>query len=251
MKPADLHQLTGAYALDALPDDERAAFEEHLEDCASCQQEVAEFAATAGAMGAAVAEPPPPHLKGEVMSIIATTRQERPLPRIEDVGVPSRGAPVVTLRPRWLDRVMLPAAAVLAILVIGLSFVVGNLNQRLADLEASGDRVAEVVAAADLRTWEVAGPGGSTARVVFSPTRGEGFLLASGMDAAPAGSVYELWLIDDDGAHPAGLFDADDRGLVAHAITGDVLQAAAIGVTVEPAGGSPQPTSDPIMVIEL
>jgi anti-sigma factor RsiW len=77
MTPSELHQLTGAYALDALPDDERMAFEIHLADCSTCQQEVAEFAATTGALGAAVAETPPPGLKGEVMSIIATTRQER------------------------------------------------------------------------------------------------------------------------------------------------------------------------------
>jgi anti-sigma-K factor RskA len=208
---------------------------------------VAEFEATAATLGGTLAETPPPHLKGEIMSVIATTRQERPRPRTEAGPV----APVVPLRRRWQDRVMLPAAAVLAILVVGLAVVVGNLNRRIDELETASTGVADVVAAADLQTWQVDGPGGSTARVVYSPTRGEGWFVADGMSEAPSGSVYELWLIDDSGATPAGLFDATNGGRVAHPITGDISSVAAIGVTVEPDGGSPQPTSDPIMVVNL
>ena len=73
---------------------------------------------------------------------------------------------------------------------------------------------------------------------------------AAGMAAAPAGQAYALWLIDDEGPTAAGLFDTT-TGTVAHAITGDVPSAAAVGVTLEPAGGSPAPTSDVLMLIEL
>ena len=110
--------------------------------------------------------------------------------------------------------------------------------------------VAAVVAASDLQTWETELPDGGAARVVYSATRGEGWFLADGMSTTEAGEIYELWLIDDEGPSPAGLFNASD-GLVAHGFTGSVDGVNAIGVTVEPASGSPQPTSDPVMVIEL
>ncbi|MGW4275741.1 RskA family anti-sigma factor, partial [Streptomyces seoulensis] len=57
MTTMDLHSMTGAYALHALPDDERAAFERHLAGCASCAQEVAEFAATAARLALASSAP--------------------------------------------------------------------------------------------------------------------------------------------------------------------------------------------------
>ncbi|NKE62613.1 anti-sigma factor, partial [Lentzea sp. PSKA42] len=60
---ADLHTLTGAYAVNALSDTERAAFETHLIRCESCATEVAELAATATRLGAAVDFPPPPQLR--------------------------------------------------------------------------------------------------------------------------------------------------------------------------------------------
>jgi anti-sigma-K factor RskA len=244
MKPADLHTLTGAYALDALDDDERREFEAHLAECPACQLEIREFEATAAELGTSLAETPPPHLKAQVMSTISTTRQERPVPR------PSGDQTVVEFpKRRLLDRVLLPAAAVLAVLVVGLAVTVGNLNTRVNELEASTVRVTDIVAAPDLRTWNVDN-NGTTARVVYSPTQGQGMFLASGLQPAPDGSTYELWLIGPEGATPAGLFSGRD-GAVSHPMTGDMSAATHIGVTVEPAGGSPQPTTDPILVIEL
>jgi hypothetical protein len=248
----DLHTLTGAYALDALDDDERAAFEAHLPDCDRCRVEVDGFLATTALLGGAVAEAPPHDLRGAVLDAVARTRQDPP-------GTPGaareRGDRVVALdrrrraRRAWRERLLLPAAAVMAVVVAGLSIVVGNLNRRLDEVVAA-DRVASVVAAADLQTWDARMPDGGTVRVVYSATRGEGWFLADGMAATAADETYELWLIDDQGPSPAGLFQAAD-GRAAHAFTGDVEGVQAIGVTVEPASGSRQPTSDPIVVLEL
>lgn len=255
MNTADLHTLTGAYALNALDDSERAAFEAHLSECGACRREVMEFEATAAELGSGMAEAPPPHLKGAIMDAIATTRQERPLVRPEEDAGPEtvtadRGARVVPFpRRRFLDRVMLPAAAILAVLTVGLGVTVVSLNDRVNELEAATVRVSDIVAAPDLRTWSVS-DNGTTARVVFSPTQGQGLFLASGLEAPPPGKVYELWLIGPDGAVPAGLFSSSD-GTVAHPMTGDMSATTHVGVTLEPAGGSPQPTTDPLLVMEL
>ena len=80
----DLHHLSGAYAVDALDDAERASFEQHLADCADCRAEVAELSATAHSLGALTEATPPASLRDSVLSGIARVR---PLPPLhEDAG---------------------------------------------------------------------------------------------------------------------------------------------------------------------
>jgi anti-sigma-K factor RskA len=253
---ADIHTLTGAYVVDALPEDEQQLFEEHLEECDACRQEVGELLVTAANIGSSLSEPPPASLRDAVMAEIDQTRQEPP-PAAEasDDGA---DAAVVALddrrRPeprRWWTHLVAPAAAVVAIAVVGLSLMVANLTDRLDQLEAASSQVTDVLAAPDAETLTVEGPGGSFARVVVASSRGEAVFLTDGMPETSPDETYELWLIDEEGPAPAGLFDVDDRGRATRVLTGDLAGAAAIAVTVEPEGGSPQPTSDPLMVVEL
>src|SRR5680860_709669 len=74
----DIHTLTGAYAVDALPDDEREEIEQHLGVCDACAQEVAELQATASRLGAASYRAPSPGLRERVLVEIDATRQQRP-----------------------------------------------------------------------------------------------------------------------------------------------------------------------------
>jgi anti-sigma-K factor RskA len=241
----DIHTLTGAYAADALPEDERRFFEEHLAVCEACAQEVAELQATAARLGAASYEPPPPALKDAVLAEIDQVRQEPPRTPAADTA-----AATTHRRGRWTSLAM-PAAAAVAVAVLGLGVVVANLSSRLSEVETQATQLTEVLAASDARIVEADGPEGSRARVVVSASRGEAVFLVSGMGPAPHQHTYELWLIDDTGATPAGLFDVDDRGRATRVMTGDLDGTLAIGVTVEPEGGSPQPTTDPLMVVEL
>ncbi|MEU1126764.1 zf-HC2 domain-containing protein, partial [Streptomyces sp. NPDC005899] len=78
MNTTDLHSLTGAYALSALHDDERAAFERHLTACDSCEREVAEFAATTGRLGLASRVRTRPEMREQVLRRITTVRQVPP-----------------------------------------------------------------------------------------------------------------------------------------------------------------------------
>lgn len=247
----DIHTLTGVYAVDALPNDERDMFEHHLVVCDACAQEVAELQATASRLGAASYESPPPGLRGRVMAEIDATRQQRPAgvaDAPDELG--SRRARTSRRGTGWVTNLAVAASAVLVVAVAGLSVTIANLNERVAQVEAASSQVTDVLAAADVTMVSVEGPEG-VGRVVASPTRGEAVFLAADMDPAPHEHTYELWLIDDDGATPAGLFDTDDRGRATRVMTGDIASTAAIGVTVEPTGGSPEPTTDPIMVFEL
>ena len=252
----DIHTLTGAYAVDALPDDEREIFEQHLVVCDACAQEVAELQATAARLGAASYTTPPPGLRERVMAEIDATRQERPsgvTDATDELGARrSDGSGRGSGRGvGWVTKVAVAAAAVLVVAVAGLSVTIANLNDRLAQVETASSQVIDVLAAADATVVSAEGPDGSVGRVVASPARGEAVFLAGEMGQAPGGRTYELWLIDADGATPAGVFDTDERGRATRVMTGDIANASAIGVTVEPAGGSPQPTSEPVMVFEL
>jgi anti-sigma-K factor RskA len=302
MRP-DIHTLTGAYAVDALPGAERELFEDHLEVCEACAQEVAELQATAARLGDSLHLPPPPSLRERVMAEIELTRQQPPVPaepegpttdrdagpppapevaarRPADVADPGDGgtgspggpdrshratgaAPdaaevtdLGTVRaqragaPRWVLAVVAPAAAVLAIAVIGLGVALANLDTRLAEMEAAAGQVTAVMTATDAETIRV-DAGDTSVRIVMSASRGEAVVLVDGMAPAPRDHTYELWLIHDDVRVPAGIFDVDDRGRATRVVPGDMATVTAVGVTVEPEGGSPQPTSDPVMLVEV
>jgi anti-sigma factor RsiW len=255
----DLHTLTGAYAVDALPDDEREVFEAHLAVCEACAQEVAELVATAARLGAASVSAPPAGLREAVLSQLPDIRQEPPAGSASPTAAVRDDEPTddVTARRRrtsrpWVANLMAPAAAVAAIAVLGLAAVVANLNDRLDQVETSSTQMSSIVAAPDARWIDVPDSDAEMARVVVAPSRGEAMFMVDGMPAPDEGSNYVLWLIGEDGPAPAGAFEVDERGRASRVITGDLAATDLIGVTVEPADVAPvEPSSDPIMAVDL
>lgn len=248
MTADDLHTLTGAYALNALPDDERVRFEAHLEGCRPCLDEVTELQAATARLGELAYEPPSADLRDRVLAQIDLVPQDEP-------ATPDLPAPVTSLEsrrrvPGWVAGVAGAAAAALVVAVAGLAVVVNDLSGQLSDAETKTTQLEEVLAAPDAATVTAEGPDGAMGRVVASPAMGEAVLVSADMEPAPHGHTYEAWLIDD-GFTSVGLFDPDDDGRAMHMVAGDLSQAVAIGVTVEPVGGSPEPTTDPVMVFEL
>jgi anti-sigma-K factor RskA len=250
---SDVHQLAAAYALDALDDDERSAFEAHLPGCADCTAEVEGFIATAALLGSAAAQTPPPSLRDRILAEVATTRQDdvlRPAtaePAVTDgvvtdgvVTEPPAGdvvAPVVQLDAarRRRTRVMAAlgvAAAVLLVTVVGV--VLSNRE---------GVSTDDVLAAPDVEVVALDGEQASV-QVAWSPELGR--VVVAGDDLAAPGPdlVYELWAIVDGTPRPAGLI-SHDGGPLSELIELDDLDAddvAAWGITIEPEGGSAAPT---------
>jgi anti-sigma-K factor RskA len=111
----DIHTLTGAYAADALPEDERRFFEAHLAECDACAQEVAELQATAAILGAASYETPPPGMKSAVLAEIDQIRQEAPRAGAGGTGPGERQSAAARALARWTTNLALPAAAVVVI----------------------------------------------------------------------------------------------------------------------------------------
>lgn len=230
MSAGDLHHLAGAFALDALDDDERQAFEAHYPTCDICSSEVADYRAVAGELAAARAEQPPVALRERTLAEIAGVRQEAP-----------RTGPIDQLAQRRNRRVVpaiLGAAAALLLVTIGAVVLVMR-----GDDPSTDDRYADIVAAADAELVALDGSGEGTISVAWSAERGELAILGTDLATVNESETYELWRFDGDAVHPAGLFrpDEDGRVLVVTELDG---APTGWGVTVEPEGGSESPTGD-------
>lgn len=226
----DLHHLAAAYALDALEPDERAAFEAHYPSCDICATEVVEFRETAAVLAADQATAPPHQLRAAVLAEISRTRQLSP---------PAGGAVVdLSQRRRRAAQAALGAAAVVAILLGAIGVIRST---------GGGDEFAEVVAADDALGVTLEGDQG-TIEAVWSPDRDQVALLASGLEPAGQGLTYALWFFVDDAPVPAGLFAPEADGRVRAVLDIDDITGDGWGVTIEPDGGSPQPTGDVLFV---
>ncbi len=270
----DLHHLSGAYAVDALDDAERTSFEQHLAVCADCRAEVAELSATAQSLTALTEATPPPSLRASVLSGITRVR---PLPPLtEDAGEPApidvaptapsapvvaevapvetdqrdevepdAGGTVVPLRRRprtaWFA-----AAAAAAVIAIG-----GVAWSPWSDDPGSQSPMAQVAAAADAMRV-TSSKGGVTTEVAYSKQLGKAAITVNGLPPAPDGKTYQLWYVGPDGAaSSAGLFGVDADGSGQALLAGDASSAAKVAMTLEPSGGSAQPTTDPLVVLSL
>jgi anti-sigma-K factor RskA len=229
MSDSEIHHLGAAYALDALDDSERRAFEAHFASCEICRQDVREFRDTAAELGALTAAPAPADLKARVMAEIAVTRQLSPLPDT-----------VVRLADRRPSRSMM---AVLGAAAAVLCFVAGALVVATRSNDGFGDRLAAMMSEPDSRTVRLGGEGAGTVTVVLAG--GRAAVVGDGLAVPAAGTAYELWAIDSTGAHPLRLLDRADDGTLRRIV--DVpVEPAALGVTIEPDSGSPTPT-EPIL----
>jgi anti-sigma-K factor RskA len=180
------------------------------------------------AISAATAVEPPHDLRDRVLAEIAT-------------------APVVPMRrkPRpWRATILAAAAAV----VIGL----GALGVGLALRPAPTDSTAEqIFAAPDVRTVSGEIPGGGTATVVFSREKNAGVLVMNNVAPPETGTVYQMWLVNDEGPHSAGTMDAQAVAPSTTAVLPDLDGSSTLAFTIEPAGGSLMPTTTPFAELPL
>ncbi|MEO3812657.1 anti-sigma factor [Sphaerisporangium sp. B11E5] len=242
----DAHTLAGAYALYAIDDPaDEARFEEHLARCAECAEEARGLRETTARLGAAVARQPSPDLRSRVMAEIGQVRQLPPAV----TPVPSRRAKAAGRSVWWPRLATGLAAACLAVAVV--AGVVAVRVQDMLDRERAGGRaVAAVLAAPDARTVSRDTPGGA-ATVVVSRGENQMVFFSAGLAPLPDGKTYQLWRIGPRGALPSGLTEPGDDGHTPPMVLGEIGDATTVGVTVEPDGGSPQPSSDPVVAVPL
>lgn len=228
---SDIHKLSGAYALDALDELERARFDQHLSTCEDCRAEVAEMRETAALLAETTAVAPPASLRESVLSGITHIR---PLPpEVRRPGVAER---------RWFP--LLVAAAL--VIIAGFGAIVW---QPWSAEDSQLTATEQVLQADDAKRITVDLGESGRATVVRSVSHNAAVIVAEDMAPAPEGKVYELWLWSGDKFVPAGLMPNDSDHTML--LEGDAAEAGAAGITIEPEGGSPEPTTDPIALFDF
>jgi hypothetical protein len=262
----DQHTLTGVYALDALDTAaEVARFERHLNRCDSCTGEVRGFRETATRLAMAVAQQPPPALRTAVMADVARTRQ---VPAVDDRARHRRPVPRLTLLPRLATAgaaLALAAAVTLAVVLVNTNNQLSQTQQQLSQTQqqlsqakrhliAAQTQLAAINAvrtASDATLVTQATKIGGRVTVVKSAAKRQLVVTTSGLPPLKAGKVYQLWLIGHapNKIRSEGLLAAPHNGHTGPVLISGVLAGDTLGVSVQQAGGSIQPTLPAVIVL--
>ena len=227
----ELHELLGAYALGACPDDEADRVRAHLETCSPCRGELLELSVARDALLTDVPpRAPSPELKAQIMDRVRAESE------LFGAATPRR-APVAAPRRRgWLGGRMLATAATLLIALVA----------GIAALSGGGDTPSVRTIDAQIDTRQA--PGGSAQVIVDRD--GHARLVVRGMPDPGRGRVYEVWLRDGGGdpRPTSALFSVDRSGAGETSVPGGIDRVDQVLVTSEPAGGSTSPSRVPLVV---
>lgn len=244
----DLHSLSGAYALDALETGaEHDRFARHLSRCPSCAGEVRGFREVATAMAFAAAAEAPPGMRDRVLSAAARTRQLPP----EVAGQPrARRKPSRTWMPwvPWLSGAVAVASIVVAVI---FGFAQARTQDELDQIRAQNQAISLLLSSPQVTLLSKSTTEGGVATVVLAAARHQLVVVTNGLPALPAGHVYQLWLIGKTTTTSAGLLPAATDGRTPPVLATGVVKGDTLGLTVEPAPGSAQPTTTPILALPL
>ena len=256
---SDALDLLALGAAGALSADEYRTLEERLAADPALAREYQELQASAATLAEASSETPPPSLRASVLDAIQGVEQLPPVatageravdltalgrsrahPRPASFEATEAPANVVSIRHR---RWMIPASAAAAAVML---LVGGLLINRFADAPTDEDRIAEVLDDDSAVTIPLTGPLDGL-RLVTSERADAAVLMGTGIEPPEDGRVFQLWAIHDDDKIGMATFTPTATGEVAMVMDGTDASAQ-WAVTVEPAGGSDQPTSDPVAV---
>jgi anti-sigma-K factor RskA len=278
----DPHDLAGVYSLDAVAGAEQDRFERHLATCLPCVDEVRGLRETVSELALAVAAPPPPGFRERVLAAVPSVQQ---LPPVADraarpspagtAAEPSRrlaGPRSARRRPAHklqrqrrvglLPGLALGAAAVATAVALILGFrltsvenQLGRSNAALGLSKAEQHALIQLLNTPGVRVLAQATRGGQATAVVV-PGQKKVVLLAKNLPVLPASKVYQVWLIGPTvngkpHIRSAGLLAHEPAGGTAILIASGVLKGDTVGITVEPAGGTAQPTMAPFVAIPL
>jgi anti-sigma-K factor RskA len=277
---ADVHSLVGAYAVDAIDEQERAAFERHLAECPECRAEVASLVEAGAQLSLVTETAPPPALRS---AVLAGIRSVRPLPPLEpptaevpvqdatpDPDAPAARIPIVAddddvepappspatdlpanvvpmRRRRPVAEWLVGAAAAVALVAGGIAWSPWDDGTGKPPVSAS----EQVLEARDAQRV-VQTIGAAKVTIVRSASLHKAVVVADNMAAAPNGKDYQFWFDQPGkGMVNAGVMPHGTAPTLTVMLEGDAATASAAGITLEPAGGSPAPTSTPLALFSF
>ena len=249
-----LHALVGAYVLDAVEDGDRAEFERHLLTCDQCRDDVRGLREATARLAAAAAITPRPDLRQPTMQAAAVIRQLPPAVASEHTATTPRRvrwhAGRAIARP-WLAGVAAGLAVVLVVAAVVTGLHAGAMQERLATQDRRDSAVTAVLGAHDAVILTAAVRTGGTATVVMSHRARALVFTGNGLTRLPGVMAYELWLAGPAGVRAAGMLPPGSHGMSGPMVVGGVARGEQLELTVEPASGSRQPTTAPVVRLVL
>jgi anti-sigma-K factor RskA len=226
-----------AYLLDALTGEEAREVERHIEGCARCRERARWLQASVEMLPTAVEQlEPPPQLRERLMETVRAEAAAHAAP--EPARGRDRSAGALDRRGR-LERLFALPRPAMALGALLLAVGAGALGYAVGTGGDGGDTTT-------IRA-EVAPAG---ARVTLDRDGDRGILRVSGLPQH-RNRIYEVWLARGEQVRPAGLFQVDRGGRGAAAIAQGLSDADQVMVSLEPPGGSAQPTTDPLVITEI
>jgi hypothetical protein len=245
-------ELLGAYALDAVSEEEAALIAAHVEECPRCTAELAEHREVAGMLGNMGGDAP-----RELWDRIAS-QATRP------VGAPDRPPPIAIGPSQVLQRhrgdrvrrspwvvvgaVVAVAAAAISLMAVQISDLNGKVDHLNAMYSQQAIPRAEQLALlqpSTKRVLLVASPGAATAQAELVVVRsGLSFFVNDRLAALPASKTYQLWAIAGAKAVSLGLLG--QRPTVVPFIVNRARPPTVFAITIERAQGVVTPTQRPV-----
>jgi anti-sigma-K factor RskA len=238
----DVHALSAAYALDALDESATAEFAGHLASCDFCRVDVREMRETAAALAVSVRAQPTAELRTRVLETVRHTPQSTgPAVSLDDYRRHRE-------RSSRVNRLLAGVAAAALVIAGALGVSVLKADQRADDTQLASDQLVSLLGEPGTTVHHGESTAGGSGSLVVSEDKSEAIFLADDLANPGDNKTYQLWAMGDNGA--------TSLDLISHGTSdSDVLSmppgTAAFGMTVEPSGGSPQPTSDPVLLVKL
>jgi hypothetical protein len=244
-------ELASLAALDVLDGEDRERFSAHEAGCPRCQAEVEAFAHVASRIALATASVPPGAL---VRARALAKPRVAPLPK---AALWALAAAVVLLAgvlgKTWAERNAYHRELVAALARVGAAEQDAQKSEaalvRLRESFSHEAGFRALVSGAEARWVHLAPTGrGPEACIVWNPRSGEAMIAAAGLDPAPQGMAYEVWVIAGTSPVPAGVFHPDPGGRALFKLPAVALSGVkTFAVTVEPAEGTPAPTGPMVL----
>lgn len=254
-----IEELFPLYALGGLTQNERDQVDVYLDAHPEAWARLAEFTAAAQAVPFAVAPVAPPERVKQ--ALINRVRADARAASEERAPPPRRSGFVAALfRPMPLLTAGSLVVAVLAgVWAFSLNGEVARLREETTalrnELVAQRDVLA-TLSRPGVQALTLAGTEhqpSAHGQLLADPQAQSGVLVVGGLAPLPEGEVYQFWLIRGDQPVSAGIFTVDAQGRAVLDIAANQFVGSfdAMGVSIEPEGGSPLPTGDIVMLSTL
>ena len=261
MERREIEELLPFYALDALTDEERELVEAYLREHPEARQQMGEMAKTVSALPhGSVPIEPSARTKEALMARVAVDQKPRAL------------KPQQASRPREMRWVNIFQAFGLGAATVAILWAI-VLNAQLAYLRTQVSTLNEALVAQsnaleqinqqlsqqpEPETVTISLKGTDVqpqaqGQLIADPNKNSAVLVIAGLDQLEPGKTYQVWLIDGGGPKSAGLLSVDSNGQAVLIVTSELTigEFNALGISVEPQGGSAQPTGDIVVLSDL